>query len=458
MANEGKVEMDHSVLHKSIMLGTENARQVVQCILKGSSEVRSVLLNECNVLYECKVCRNLFRSLANLLAHKRIYCKEHVCETPIPATTSRVLRSAEDPSVHLTPVDGNPNAVFQAVTPEQGPDLRGDVARNPPEPAAPQRGACSRATYLSGRDDCDLSTLRCLACDTKYTSVKTLYLHMVSLHSTARRYYACPFCEATFVQMWGVVRHLGSVHKKTQEETDALKDDIRSSGVLVRKVPPVEKRQHRCSKRKSAFGRPSPCACREKVCTRRASDGRRRTEPEAAAPEAPPRSGTRPRRAAEKKMSKDFVDSQSLKWRSANKIETTPVGPPHRRVSPTVERKILSIVDHNRLECLRCERTFSTFSNLRRHAAIHLGYSRYRCTRCNYRSYNRSDCRSHAQRVHSDGDGVHVSGEDEERRPAAGLDALSTLVTRSGTYPKRTFAPERAPRTRRPSDRRSFPV
>lgn len=38
-------------------------------------QVRSLLSNECDIIYECKVCRNMFRSLANFISHKRIYCK-----------------------------------------------------------------------------------------------------------------------------------------------------------------------------------------------------------------------------------------------------------------------------------------------------------------------------------------------------------------------------------------------
>jgi hypothetical protein len=33
------------------------------------------LSNECDIIYECKVCRNIFRSLANFISHKRCYCK-----------------------------------------------------------------------------------------------------------------------------------------------------------------------------------------------------------------------------------------------------------------------------------------------------------------------------------------------------------------------------------------------
>lgn len=31
--------------------------------------------NECDIIYECKTCRNIFRSLANFISHKRVYCK-----------------------------------------------------------------------------------------------------------------------------------------------------------------------------------------------------------------------------------------------------------------------------------------------------------------------------------------------------------------------------------------------
>lgn len=31
---------------------------------------------ECDVIFECRVCRNIFRSLANFLSHKRVYCPQ----------------------------------------------------------------------------------------------------------------------------------------------------------------------------------------------------------------------------------------------------------------------------------------------------------------------------------------------------------------------------------------------
>lgn len=38
-------------------------------------QLRRILERECDVIYECKVCRNIFRDVANLMTHKRLYCK-----------------------------------------------------------------------------------------------------------------------------------------------------------------------------------------------------------------------------------------------------------------------------------------------------------------------------------------------------------------------------------------------
>lgn len=38
-------------------------------------QVKKLLSSQCDLIYECKVCRNIFRSFANFVSHKRIYCK-----------------------------------------------------------------------------------------------------------------------------------------------------------------------------------------------------------------------------------------------------------------------------------------------------------------------------------------------------------------------------------------------
>ena len=67
---------DVSVLRPAISLGHSGAFQIASAFRTGTKEVQQVLLEECDVILECKVCKNLFRGLPNLLAHKRVYCKE----------------------------------------------------------------------------------------------------------------------------------------------------------------------------------------------------------------------------------------------------------------------------------------------------------------------------------------------------------------------------------------------
>lgn len=38
-------------------------------------KVKRLLSHECDIIYECKVCRNMFRSLVNYISHKRVYCQ-----------------------------------------------------------------------------------------------------------------------------------------------------------------------------------------------------------------------------------------------------------------------------------------------------------------------------------------------------------------------------------------------
>ena len=46
----------------------------MKSLSSGSNEVRDLLLYECDVIFECRICRSMFRGLPNFLAHKRAYC------------------------------------------------------------------------------------------------------------------------------------------------------------------------------------------------------------------------------------------------------------------------------------------------------------------------------------------------------------------------------------------------
>lgn len=66
---------DLSILRKPIKTSVTGLNEARKAYEDGTDEVRRLLANECDIIYECKVCRNIFRSLANFISHKRIYCK-----------------------------------------------------------------------------------------------------------------------------------------------------------------------------------------------------------------------------------------------------------------------------------------------------------------------------------------------------------------------------------------------
>ncbi|KAF2363714.1 Aldehyde dehydrogenase domain [Trinorchestia longiramus] len=67
---------DYAILKVPIDGGTTATGVAGPALLLSTAtdEVRRALVYECEVLYECKVCRSLFRSVVNFLAHKRIFC------------------------------------------------------------------------------------------------------------------------------------------------------------------------------------------------------------------------------------------------------------------------------------------------------------------------------------------------------------------------------------------------
>ncbi|XP_078041669.1 zinc finger protein 800 isoform X2 [Augochlora pura] len=66
-----------------------------------------------------------------------------------------------------------------------------------------------------------------------------------------------------------------------------------------------------------------------------------------------------------------------------------------------MEKKIAALVSFQKLQCLPCKRKFTSVTNLRRHAAIHVGWNRYRCKICNYKCFVKCDCVAHCNKMHN---------------------------------------------------------
>ncbi|KAK0044915.1 microtubule-associated protein futsch [Biomphalaria pfeifferi] len=71
---------DISLLRSPIQISGKPIEQVLKSVHYGSPELRCLLLDECDLIFECKVCRALFRDVPNFISHKRVYCTKSSLE------------------------------------------------------------------------------------------------------------------------------------------------------------------------------------------------------------------------------------------------------------------------------------------------------------------------------------------------------------------------------------------
>lgn len=648
---------DLSSLCQPITLGTEGTAQLVRSVQSGTSEIRHLLLNECDIVYECKVCRSLFRGLPNFIAHKRVYCTElhrsnrlhFIDDKPedetivvqptasaagsaqitdkkkvetdvpqgedarkesgpivreqttmsdvdvVPGTTTEVVttqscytaisvasamphkggstvkpyefytQAARRVSrkrlkkrtnfLRLESVASNKNAVFQmnafdvevdsplalfqptqAHTPDETKtsiitvlpeDATGYIHMNlrkrtsstevVPPPDVPEQKVVPKVTTedramtttnkasrvyaensakaqkaavhtcmnlrkrytrkaltptaqkLSLFSGCNVKELKCLKCNTKYLTPKTLRYHMSNAHAERRHFFPCLYCGRTFSQLWGTTRHLRLIHHKTDMQVEKLRPKLKKLAysksveelwtemdvqqthpvmtVTHQSTPPPDcssskrckvsmmpshmrpaSKQH-CNENVVATGkdsaRPSQivfssafslhvCArCKQVFGRKNLLDSHVSTcHLNSGPPKAliPPTKKGRP------------VSSTLFKQPAA----TTTVAPIRTSPTPTVTNdnplvgisesdlaRICTMVDDTKLVCLKCHRHYGTTSNLHRHAVRHLGWRRFKCKLCRYTAYNRSECTSHLHRVHTANVVTHTKAEIE---------------------------------------------
>ncbi|XP_066138352.1 uncharacterized protein [Euwallacea fornicatus] len=84
-----KLKEDVSHLRKPIQTSISGIKQTVTIWESATQEVKDLLMYECDIMFECKICRTIFRSLANFLLHKREYCIEKFLSTDCLNNNSR---------------------------------------------------------------------------------------------------------------------------------------------------------------------------------------------------------------------------------------------------------------------------------------------------------------------------------------------------------------------------------
>jgi hypothetical protein len=75
-SSQSQPAFDLSHLRTPIQTAVTGFVEAKKAFENGTTEVRQLLSTECDLLYECKVCRTIYRSLTNYISHKRVYCRK----------------------------------------------------------------------------------------------------------------------------------------------------------------------------------------------------------------------------------------------------------------------------------------------------------------------------------------------------------------------------------------------
>ncbi|KAF3430109.1 hypothetical protein E2986_03992 [Frieseomelitta varia] len=278
---------DLSQLRPPVDTSISTLYRVSKVLETGSDEVKSILAFECDLIYECRICQSLFRSLANFISHKRVYCKKKFDVTfaknspndsdIIPTNNldaqkefeevggnDRILRSqvckekekkdlstvvdmlrkkqvgTNTERLYLETVHSNSSAVYQTVesvvSSESSTDLmKAQVTElesmSEQTAVLDQNGQVSKSTQKLNNNTATQVCNNKKSC-AKFSTKKTLTVHTRTLHTSHRLCYPCPCCSNTFANTWSVYRHLFKVHKKSNEEVRKLRSQIQEKAFI----------------------------------------------------------------------------------------------------------------------------------------------------------------------------------------------------------------------------------
>ncbi|XP_014665241.1 PREDICTED: uncharacterized protein LOC106807431 isoform X2 [Priapulus caudatus] len=305
---------------------------------------------------------------------------------------------------------------------------------------------------------CSVEKLTCLLCSTKYSSLKTLKIHMTSVHAERRKVYPCTECRSQFVHCWGAVRHLVKVHHKSKDDIKELRDMIkkRASFKNIFPVAPMRQRvqeditENQDEEMTAEEEAPEDMSAEdEPLCNEIGSEPEEclllgeaaHVKNDKAEMDIEQRDELVRQESSQELSSvcvgslvlhkcvkcnkmfghkdtllkhQDVCTEQSHKTVSSLfKGKNRGKGQAKDRIEPMIqcempldpttwEQKIMVHIDRVRRKCLLCGDKYSSLSNTKRHVQLHLGWKRFECQICGFQNFNRGDIRSHLCRSHED--------------------------------------------------------
>ncbi|XP_029597917.1 zinc finger protein 800-like [Salmo trutta] len=210
---------DPPLLQQQLQTSKSGIQQVIECFRSGTAQLKHMLLNEVDTIFECKICRSLFRGLPNLITHKEYYCLTRLSKPDDPAGEGDKQSGAmkdlleaiyprkdrPDYVMRLEPIQTSNNAVFQFLSSEEelahfprAPHTPGGTHTHSPEPWGEQGGTPENGQTgeeeggeeaaqpeeegsTSGVEDV---TISCCLCGKDFNSRRSIRRHCRKMHQT----------------------------------------------------------------------------------------------------------------------------------------------------------------------------------------------------------------------------------------------------------------------------------
>ena len=339
--------------------------------------MKEMLKHQCNVIYECKICKSMYRDIKNFLKHKQKYCKELFCDNRLPSDDDH----KEEETVVVVPEDA-PNKREKTPTGwDDYPDSDDEKPEVKKEKKVPVWEQIQKGTFKGTSSSSDLNskveerTNRKTEGEKKKTILKLDHIPGTknAMKVEVERNYDVVVVNPQY-------RHKGpsrpkkhTIENNDQNDAAASKvialegngDQKHESVVVVEPEEPAEEpsdigmnlRQSPEEKRKSpVLANKSPVSA---------------SKPDAQQPATP---GSSSKSRKQTGLVNDISEEDMI--------------------------QIQDLIDEETHQCLKCYAMFGTVSNLHRHAIRHLGPRRFRCTLCSFESSNHLECRKHLKATH----------------------------------------------------------